>query len=223
MSSYQDLLGTTKATFRFGKTGPQIIDAGSGVLAVRNTANSADAPLRASRMDISGDGFVLNSDAAGAGADWSVTINRATSGMTANHTYTWPAVQADGVLTNTSGVLTWGAGSGSGNSKLDTTTVAFGAGATTAMFTTASTDIITEIQIIPDTAFNGTPTLSIGIAGTVSKYASATDIDLTAAVTTILHPGLPAAGGAESIIATYAAGGATAGSARLVVTYGTPN
>lgn len=222
MAAYQDLLGTTRSTFRFGKTGPQLIDAGSNVLAVRNTANAADAPIRASRVDISGDSFVLNSDAAGAGADWSVTIQRAASGMTANHTYTWPAVQTDGVLTNTGGVLTWGAGGSSNSSKIDTTTIAFGAGTTTAMFTTAVGDVITEIQVIPDTVFDGTPTLSIGIAGTVSKYAAASDIDLAVAAGSILHPCLPA-GGVEALIATYAAGGATVGSARILVTYGTPN
>jgi hypothetical protein len=90
------------------------------------------------------------------------------------------------------------------------------------MFTTAAGDVITEIQVIPDPAFNGTPTLSIGIAGTVSKYATATDIDLAVTAGSIIHPCLPA-GGVEAIIATYAAGGASVGSARILVSYGTPN
>jgi hypothetical protein len=91
------------------------------------------------------------------------------------------------------------------------------------MFTTGAGDIIEKIQVVVDTAFDGAPSMSVGIAGTVSKYLSATDVDLTAVAGTVfeVHPGLDAQG-AEDLIATYSAGGASVGAARILVTFATP-
>jgi hypothetical protein len=91
------------------------------------------------------------------------------------------------------------------------------------MFTTGAGDILDELEVVIDAPFTGSPTMSVGIAGTTSKYLGSTDVDLTAPAGTIfkVHPGLPAAGG-ESLITTYAAGGATAGSARIIVHFATP-
>jgi hypothetical protein len=92
-----------------------------------------------------------------------------------------------------------------------------------ALFSTGAGDIIDAIEVIIDTPFDGAPSLSIGVAGTASKYLAATDVDLTQPAATVfkVHPGLPAAG-IEALIATYAAGGATVGAARLLVHFATP-
>jgi len=108
--------------------------------------------------------------------------------------------------------------------KIDTTSLAFDSTSPVTMFSTGAADIIDEVDVIVDTAFDGTPSLSIGITGSINKYMSATQVDLTAAATTTFKvcSGL-AAQGIEALIATYAAGGATVGAARINVKYVTPN
>ena len=114
-----------------------------------------------------------------------------------------------------------------GNDKIvtDTTTLAFGSTSPAAMFALPANAVVQSVTVVIDTAFNGTPSLSAGIAGTVSKYLSATQVDLTQPATTVfeIEPGLASVGAIESLIATYAAGGATAGSARLQVAYSIPS
>lgn len=224
---FSDLWGTTKAYFKIGGTTGVRLKNSTGNLLVRNTGDSADAEVTASKVNISGDVVDLNSDAAGAGADWKFTLQRPTSGMTAAVTLTLPVDDgtAGQVLsTDGSGVLSWAsAGSTSLADKLDTTSLAFGTASPVAMFTTGAADIVDYIDVVIDTAFDGTPTMSVGIAGQTSKYLSTTDVDLTAAAGTVftVHPGLAAAG-AEALITTYAAGGATTGAARIIVHYATP-
>lgn len=225
MSRFSDLLGTLRTRFRIGLTGVTI-GSSSGSLIVRNTADSADAPITASNANISGDSVTLNSDGA-SGADRAYTLSRPTTGMSADQTFTFPAGNgtAGQVLqTDGSGNTSWvSAGSTASSLKVDTTTLAFGSTSPVAMFSTGGSDVIFRVAVIVDTSFNGTPSLSIGISGTTSKYMASTDIDLTAAAGTEfeVHPGLPAAG-VEALIATYSAGGASAGSARILVYFATP-
>lgn len=224
---FSDLWGTTKSYFKIGgSTGVRLKNV-TGNLEVRNTGDSADAAVTTSKVNVSGDVIDINSDAAAVGADWKYTIQRPASGMTAAVTLTLPpddgspgqALQTDG-----SGVLTWASvGSTASCIKIDTTSLAYGTASPVTMFTTGAADVIELIEVVIDTAFNGTPTASVGISGTTSKYAGAGDIDLTAAAGTVftIHPGIAAAG-AEALIITYAAGGASAGAARFLVHYGTP-
>lgn len=225
---FADLFGTTKAFFRVGLTGPRLKNTG-GNLAVRNSGDTADVEVTASKLNVSGDSIDLNSDAAGAGNDFKLTLQRnaaQTSGLTLvapvgkstdGYLVRQKAGTAPGVLelelvapTGTASQLT-----------VETTSLAFGAGATTAMFTKSATAVIDRIQVVVDTPFNGTPSASVGITGTASKYAASADFDLTAAAGTVfeIHPGLGAAGAGEDLIITYAGGGATAGAARFIVFY----
>ena len=93
------------------------------------------------------------------------------------------------------------------------------------MFTLPASNIIPWAQVVIDTPFDGSPSLSVGISGETSKYLSSTQVDLTAAAGTVFEvsPGLPAPGGSEALIATYAAGGATQGSARILIAYMLPS
>lgn len=227
MSLFSDLIGTTKAYFKLGGTTGVRLKNSAGDLLVRNTGDSADAAITASKVNVSGDVVDINSDAAGSAADWKYTLQRPSAGMTAAVTLTLPVDDgtASQVLsTNGSGVLSWAsAGDTALAEKMDTTSLAFGTASPLTLFTTGAGDIIERVQVIVDTAFDGTPTMSVGVAGTTSKYMATTDVDLTATATTVFesHPGLAAAG-AEALIATYSAGGATAGAARVIVFYGTP-
>lgn len=227
MGIWKDIVGTTQSFFRIGFAGVRLKNV-TGNLVLRNPADSADAALTASKVNVSGDVLDINSDAAAAGADWKYTLQRPVAGMTGAVVLTLPVddgTPAQVLQTDGAGNLSWTSAGGSTASsrKLETTALAFGSASPVTMFSTGAGDIIDEIEIIIDTAFNGAPTLSIGIAGTTSKYASATDIDLTqpASTTISLHPSLPAAG-IEALIATYAAGGASAGAARIIVHYATP-
>lgn len=224
---FSDLLGTTKAFFKIGGNSGVRLKNNSGNLVVRNTGDSADAELTASKINVSGNGIDLNSDAAGSGADWKISLNRPTSGMTADIVLTLPA--SDGtpgqvLSTDGDGNMTWvSAGDTSLADKLNSTSLAFGTSSPLALFSTGIGDIIDHIDVIIDTSFDGTPSLSIGVSGTASKYAGTTDVDLKATAGTAfeIHPNLDAQG-VEALIATYSAGGATVGAARIIVHYATP-
>lgn len=227
MGIFIDLLGSTRAYFKIGGTTGVRLKNSSGNLLVRNTGDSADSELTASKLNVSGNVIEINSDAAGSGADWKYTVQRAASGMTADVSLTLPpddGTSGQVMVTDGSGVLSWAsAASTSLADKVDSTSLAFGTSSPAAMFTTGAADIIDYIDIVIDTAFDGTPTMSVGITGTASKYMTTSDVDLTAAAGTVfqVHPGVVAQG-AEPLILTYSAGGATAGAARALVHYFTP-
>lgn len=222
-----DLAGTALSYFRIGLSGVRLKNS-SGNLLVRNPGDSADAEVTASKVKVSGDLMELNSDAAAAGADWKYTLQRPTSGMTAAVTLTFPpndGTAGQVMVTDGSGNMTFeSAGNTAPCQTTDVTALAFGTASPVAMFTKPDEATISEIRVIIDTAFDGTPSMSVGIAGTTSKYMASTQVDLTAAAATVfvVHPGLPAAAD-EDLIITYSAGGAAAGAARIEVDYAVPN
>jgi len=225
MSIFSDLLGTTKDYFKLGFTGVRLKNS-SGNLLVRNTGDSADAEITASKVNVSGESLVINSDSAGTAADWKITVQRPTSGMTADVALTLPVDDgtAGQVLsTDGSGILSWvSAGSTALADKVDTTTLAFGSTSPLALFSTGAADIINYIEVVVDTAFNGTaPTMSIGVSGTTSKYTATTEVDLKSTGSYLIHPA-QIAQGIEALIATYVADASSAGSARILVHYCTP-
>jgi hypothetical protein len=224
---FSDLFGTTKAFFKIGGSTGVRLKNNAGNLEVRNTGDSADAELTTSKLSVSGEEIVINSDADSTGANWKLKLKRAISGMTADVTLTFPADDgtAGQVLSSDgSGNLSWvSAGDTALADKLNSTSLAFGTASPLALFSTGAGDIIDYIDVVIDTAFDGTPSLSIGITGTTSKYAGTTDIDLTATAGTSfqIHPNKDAQG-VEALIATYSAGSATVGAARIIVHYATP-
>lgn len=234
MGRWLDLFGTHFDRLRFGKAGPSIGKNGGGTaLRARDAADAVHVAIEAALFATYGNDFDLNAGATAAGADWKMTFRRPSTGMTHALIYVWPSADPSPgqALTVASFVgdtitLQWSTIAG-GNDKtvVDTTTLAFGATSPLALFTLPANAVVLLVEVIVDTAFNGTPTLSIGIAGTTSKYMPSTAIDLTAAATTIFEwkPGLTAAGGTENLIATYAAGGASAGSARIIIHHAQPS
>jgi hypothetical protein len=227
-SIWQDLLGTTKAFFRIGFTGPRLKNS-SGNLLIRNSGDSADVETTMLKLNVSGNAVDINSDAAGSGADWKYTLQRPSSGMAAAVTLTLPPTDGSpgqALVTDGSGVLTFeDAASTASSDKVDTTDLAFDDSSPVAMFTLPANAVIEKIQVIVDTAFDDTPSASVGISGTVSKYVASTDIDLTQPSGTVfeIHPGVEAPGGTEALIITYAAGSASVGAARFLVFYAIPS
>jgi hypothetical protein len=234
MGVFRNLLGTSETTFRVGLAGPTLKRVSGTALSVRNTADSAYAALQTLKLQTFGDDLELNSGAAGAGADWLYTLRRPSAGMTGAVVLVLPpdlapAVgQALSVASVAGGVVSLGYATvptGTDQVRSCTTTLAFGDASPKAMDNIPINAQIINVRVIIDTAFNGAPSLSIGITGTPSKYMPATAVDLTAAAGTIFEyaPGTAPAGGAESIIGTYAAGAASAGSARLQFEYVIPS
>lgn len=226
MSRFSDLLGTSLSYFTLGLLGPKIKDS-SGVVVVRNNADDADAALRASQVQVSGNNIELNSDAAGSGADRKLTLARPASGMSGDLTLTLPptaGTNGQALTTDGAGNMAWAdAGSTANADKIDTTSLAFGTASPLALFSTGAADTINKIEVIVDTPFNGTaPQLSIGIVGTTSKYMAVTSVNLKVAGIYEVHPGLPAAG-IEALIATYVADSSSAGAARIRVYRATPD
>mgnify|MGYP003611460346 CR=1 FL=1 len=164
MGIWADLLGTSNSFFKLGLSGVRLKN-NTGNLAVRNTGDSADAELTASKVNVSGDVLAINSDAANSAADWNYTIQRPATGMTAAVVLTLPVDDgtAGQVLqTDGNGVTSWAsAGTTAANDKLDTTALVFNSSATVAMLTTGAADVLEYFEIVVDTAFNGTsPSMS---------------------------------------------------------------
>lgn len=236
MGVFKDLLGTTGSFFRIGLSGPRLKNS-TGTLEVRNAADAAYADLVAAALtgtiaNITGNDLVLNSDGA-SGADRTMTLRRPSSGMSANLVIQLPAGdpspgQAMTVTSFSGGIITldWSTVAG-GTDKVitDTTSLAFGTSSPLSMFTLPANAVVKNVKIVVDTAFNGTPSVSVGVTGTTSKYMGATQVDLTAAAGTVFEvdPGLASVGTTESLIATYSAGGASAGAARILVDYVIPS
>lgn len=229
---WSDLFGTLKAKFQIGGPTGTTLKNSSGNLLVRNAADSADAQATVSKLNVSGDDIVINSDAAGAGNDWKVTLRR-NSGQTEELIIILPIDDGtDGYLLrkkagSPAGTLEFEyvapASGTSGTMLTDTTSLAFGTSSPLALFATSATAVIKDVLVVIDTPFDGTPSVSIGVAGTASKYMASTEVDLTAPAATgfMVHPNLPAQG-VESLIATFSAGGATVGAARILITFVEP-
>lgn len=232
MGVWKDLLGTVRNRFQLGLGGPSV-KGNAGVVEARNAADSAYAAVAALLFQTYGNDFELNAGAAGAGADWVFTLRRPSTGMTHDLVVVMPSGdpavgQALTVASFAGDVITleWTTVAG-GTDKVvvDTTTVGFGSSSPVAMFTKPANAVVLFEKVVIDTPFDGTPTLSIGITGTTSKYMPSTAVDLTAAAATIFdyEPGLPAEAGTEAMIATFAGGGATVGSARILTAYVIPS
>lgn len=230
-NQWLDAIGTQLNSFMvgLGTTGLRLKNV-SGALVARNKADTADTTITGSQIRASGDNILINSDAAGSGADWTFQISRNPAQTAALELQGPVAKGTDGYFLRQkpgtpAGVLELElAAPVSGAPTVDTTNLVFGTTSPLALFTLPANAVVIKIEVVIDTSFNNTPSLSIGITGTTSKYASSTQIDLTEAATTSfsITPNVAPVATTENLIATYAAGGATAGAARILVTYSVP-
>ena len=226
MSVWNKIIGTQTGQFILGLLGVRLKN-NAGNLDVKTNDDTAYADVTANKFNATGDtGIVINSDAAGTGADWKVTINRATSGMTADVTLTLPpddGTAGQVLQTDGTGVLSWTTVNTDATLTTDTTSFAFGSASTITLFTLPANAVVDSVKVIVDTAFDGTPTLSVGVnGGSASQYVASGDTLLTVADRyDIPYQGV-ANGSSEALEAYYAAGGATVGAGRVIVTYSIP-
>lgn len=225
---FLDLRGTLSTLFRLGINGLQLKSTG-GKIRSRNAADDADAPLVGSTIEASGDSIVINEDAAGAGADFKITISRPGAGMTEDLVLMLPANKGTAgyaLTTDGNGNLSWASSAAATNLEAtDTTDLEFDSTGTVAMFQLPANAVVRLVAIIVDAPFDGTPSLSIGVTGELSRYLGSTQVDLTAAAGTVFEvdPAAAAEATAQDLIATYSAGGATEGAARMLVSYVIPS
>lgn len=234
MGDHNNSAGTSETKFQFGKGGPLAKFISSVILAFRNNDDTLYAQVQAALFQTFGNDFELNSGAAGTGADRKMTLRRPSTGMTVDVVIVMPASgvptvgDALTVASVAGGVVTLqytASVSGTDSLKSDTTSIAFGTTSPLAMFNLPANAIVREVTVLIDTVFNGTPSLSIGITGSTSKYMPATAVDLKSASgdSWSFRPVVAAPVAIESLIATYAAGGATAGAGRVLVDYVIPS
>ena len=231
-NGFRDLLGTSLTKFQVGLGAAGLaIKVASGKFRARNVADSADAPLVGSIIAASGDSIQINEDAINSGADWAYNINRPASGMTAAQSLTLPpdaGTNGFALITNGAGIASWQSVAGGADKGVtDTTAIAFGSTSPVSNFTLPANAVLLEVKVVIDTPFTGGTgaSLSVGIAGTTAKYMGSGSVDLTAAAKTPFSadPSEIPVASAESIITTYTAGGATAGAARILITYVNPS
>lgn len=218
MSLFSKLGGTTVASFFIDYISSTAIKLKNlaGILGVRNKADTAFASISAAGLQLNDNGGTNRKTTlgmpVGAGAD--LTLNLPITAGSAGQ-----AITTDGT-----GNLTFTTITTVASVSVDTTSLMFGTTSPLTLFTLPANAIITEVRLIVDTAFNGTlPTVSIGIAGTTSKYTGTGDSDLTAANSYIASPDILSVGTTEALIATYSAGGASIGAARILVSYTVPS
>ena len=213
MALFEKIRGTISSIFQLGigATALQLKEV-AGVLQLRNKADSAF-------VNASVGSLVLND-----GGSNKLTLSVPTLAGDLALNFPTTAGSAGQVLqTNGSGTLSFvSAASTAACQTTDTTSLAFGTTSPLTLFTLPVNAVISDIRIVVDTPFNGTPTMSIGIAGTTSKYTGTGDCDLTAANEYQISPGLVADGTTNALIATYSAGGSSAGAARLLISYSVP-
>lgn len=233
MGVFLDLLGTVRSSLQLGIGGVRIKN-NTGAIEARNAADTAYATIKAALYATYGDDFELNSGATNSGENWKYTFRRPSTGMTHAITVVYPSGdpavgQALTVASFALDVITlqWTT-IAAGNEKVvvDTTSLAFGTASPASMLTLPANAVVRSAKVIVDTPFaTGTPTLSLGISGTTSKYMASTQVDLTAAAGTAFEvdPGLASVSTTENLIATYAPGGVTAGAARIEIAYCIPS
>ena len=225
MSKFSDLFGTSLSFFRIGLTGPRI-KSNAGTIEIKNAIDSAFVGVKVLIVQATGNAIELNANTADTGADRRYSLVRPSTGMAAAVTLTLPATTGSAgqvIQTDGTGILSYvSAGSTASCQTTDTTSIAFGSTSPITMFTLPINAVVNNVRVIVDTAFSGTPSLSIGITGTTSKYMAANQMDLAVIGVYEAYPGLAALGTTDAIIATYSAGAAAAGTGRIEIDYSVP-
>lgn len=231
MSRFADLLGTVFNKFQLGIGGPQLKN-NAGAVEARTAADSAYAAINAALVNVFGNQVTLNAGATESGSSWKFNLQSPAAGQTADMTVVWPgAAPSAGMALTVASVaggtvtLQWqSVGGATNNIAVEHTLLAYGSTSPLSLFTLPANAMLLKVQVIVDTAFSGGTgaSLSVGVSGTTSKYVSSTQVDLTTPATYEIEPGVIPDASSETLIATYAANGATAGAARIITSYAIP-
>lgn len=208
---FEKISGTSLTKFIIGLLGP-LWKATGGRLQARNNADTAFTGLDIS--DIS-----LNNST-------NKTVIQIPTGQSNDITLTLPADDgtAGQVLgTDGSGVLSWvSAASTETSIKTDVTSINFGSSGTISAFTLPANAVVERCSVIVDTAFDGTPSISVGVSSAASKYFGSGSVLLAAAGRyDEVYEGT-VSGTSEAVEIYFSAGSASVGAARVIVSYSIP-
>ncbi len=211
---WQKLAGTQTGSFILGLFGVRIKNS-SGALHVRNTGDTAFADVQAKDVIISNNTT---------GFDVTLSTNAT---QAADYTLVLPANDGspgEVLATDGTGNLSWvSAASTDACLKFDSTAFAFGSGTEVTMFTLPANAVIDKVSVIVDTAFDGAPSVSVGVdGGNASKYVGSGDVNLLAVGRYDVYNTNPGNPSPEDLEIAYTAGGATVGAGRVIVSYATP-
>ena len=212
MASWLKITGTQVGKFILGLTGVTLKN-NAGNLDVRNNADSAYANVGLNSVTLNGNTY-YNTIQPSASQTQNVVLTLPTDDGSAGQ-----VLSTDGT-----GVLSWVSAANTAPClTADTTSFAFGSGSTISAFTLPANAVVDSTVIIVDSAFDGTPTLSVGYnGGSASYYAGSGDNLLTVADRYQIPNQAAASGTTQSIELYYSAGSATTGSGRVIVYYSIP-
>ena len=215
MTATQNFLkldGTTTSKLQLqAAAGGVVLKNNSANLDVRNAADSAYATVNVAEALLHGSTYnvgLLPSGSATATYNLTLPVNAGTVGQV--------------LATDGSGVLSWVNTVSGATDTTISTALAFGSGSTVACFTLPIGGIIMSLEMIVDTAFDGTPTASVGIAANNSLFMGSGDMNLNIAAGWNVEPNVLPAGAAEGVNIYYSAGSSTVGAARLIINYSVP-
>ena len=220
MRFLSDLAGTLLNSFRIGLN--RLISA-AGVITARNKDDTEDVAVRAREFHIRdpNSGFVYrvtvpaNSPAYLSGdLDFVLPPDNGSSNQA--------------LLTDGAGNTYWGSvATGSNAMKSQEEVITPASGTSTSVFIPPQGAIIHRVVVGVETAFDGAPTIQIGVTGQTARYMQSTQNELD--VISQIWENQPmykeddATPSNREVLITFAAGGATVGSARVVVTYSNPD
>lgn len=227
MSIFSDIRGTSESFFQIGKGGPRILRINDATFGMLN-ANGVYTNLFIRQLFIVENQFTFNANATGIGYDRKMIVARPMAEMIADVTYTLPPIPMDGqaFVSDAAGTISFATIPDAGGIvRTDSTTFNFNTTNGFDMFSLPVGAVVHAVSVIIDTPFDVDTNLSVGIAGNGNKYLDASMVDLTSAAETRFesHPNKAPAVGVELIKAFHTLGGATVGSARIIVEYSIPN
>ena len=210
--NFLKLDGTQTTKFQLGavSNGVQLKN-NSGNLDVRNAADSAYGTVNVAETLLHGSTYnvgLLPSGSATATYNLTLPVNAGSAGQV--------------LITDGTGVLSW-ANSVSGATDVTLSTpLAFGSSGTVSIGTLPANAVILTVQVVVDSAFDSTPSMSVGITGNLSKYMGSGDVNLNVAAGWEVSPNIAPDASSEALEITYSAASATTGSARVLVSYCVP-
>lgn len=211
MASWLKITGTQVGKFILGLTGVTLKN-NAGNLQVRNNADSAFASADVANLKLNG-------------STYGVTFASSPS-QVADYSLVFPVDDGSPgqiMVTDGNGILSWqSAASTADHLKVDTTSFTFGSASTVSMFTLPANAVIDTVSVIVDTAFDGTPSMSVGISGDASKYFGSGDSLLSLADRFDVPNQLVANASSEALQISFTAGGASVGAGRVLVSYSVP-
>lgn len=206
-----DLVGTLQTYFKIATVR---LKNNSDVLEIKNAGDTAYLPGAMSSLHLPGSAAGL------------ITITAASTSGTVN--YILP--DADGssgqvLATDASGNLSWASvATGTTQVKSETESVAYNASSPVTIFTPPASAQTQKVIVNVDTSWDGTtPSMSVGVSGSTSRYMGTTDIDLATTATYEVLPMYQEIVTTAPIIVTFTpGGGGSKGVARVTVLYANP-